>query len=311
MPASALMDVAAGAGSGHWLDEGASSRLDRLPRLNDALVDVARAMTENFSAMMPSPAEVMFHALETSRVDRLLDRRGGRPVFAIAQAPDWHTPMALQFDQLFVAVVVHGLFGGAEDDFEFPERSSLTGLEQRIAGLIAEQVVDGLAKGFAEAMPTAFLLEPIKPKPDTAPLGKGPAPVLVATFVLHAVGQPVELDVIIPQAALDPFTDVLAQSAEKAPTLDPSWSEKLEAEISRAGMTLNARLALPPMTLGEIASLQPGQIVEFGGGSANAVKLACGGTDLFRCDLGQSGGCYSLKIAEALEPLDPSSHKDR
>ncbi len=311
MPASALLDAPAGAGSGHWLDDGAPSRLDRLPRLNDALVDVARAMTENFSAMMPSPAEVTFHALETTRVDRLLDRRGGKPVFAIAQAREWNTPVALQFDQLFMAVVVHGLFGGAEDDFEFPERSSLTALENRVAGLVAEQVVDALTRGFADAMPSAFLMEPIKPKPDTAPLGKGPALLLVATFLLHAVGQPVELDIVIPQGALDPFTDLLARSAEKAPALDPSWSEKLEAEISRARMALEARLALPAMTLGDIAALRPGQVIEFDRGAAGEVKLASAGTTLFRCDLGQSGGCYSVKITEALAPPDPSSHKGR
>lgn len=311
MEAADVLDAPPAVGPSRWLDDGAVSKLDRLPRLAEALVDVAKALTDNFCAIMPSPAEVTFHALETTRVDRLLERRGGKPVFAIVQATEWKTPVALQFDQLFVAVVVHALFGGDEDEFEFPERPSLTPLETRIGTLALEQIVNALSKGFAGTMPSLFHLEPIRPKADPSPLGKGSAPMLVATFVLHAAGQPVELDFVIPQGALDPFTDHLAQSNDPPPAADPSWSEKLEAEINRARVTLDARLTLPPMTLGEIAALRPGHVLEFELGSAGNVKLACGETDLFRCELGQSEGCYSLRLTEALEPIDPSSHKDR
>ncbi len=310
MSATALMDAPPSVGSGRWLDDGAGSRLDRLPRLSDALADVARALTENFCAIFPTPAEVTFHTLETSRVDRLLDRRGGKPVFAIARAAGWNTAVALQFDQLFVAVAVHALFGGDEEEFEFPERTSLTALESRIASLVIDQAVDAMTKGFAPTMPSTFVLEPMKPKADTLPLGRGPVNMLVATFMLHAVGQPVELDIVIPEAALAPFMDQLAIPPESDVSPDPGWSEKLEAEISRACLGIEASLLLPPMTLGQIATLEVGQVLNFEVGANTEVKLSCETNALFRCDLGQTNGCYSLKLTTALASIDPSSHKD-
>ena len=301
-----------GSGRDHaWFDGGAGSKLDRHPLFGDAMDRTARALAENLSALSASPIEVSFKGVEAGMVDGLLERHGNSSALLILQAPAWHTAVALQFGQAFVSTAVEALFGGAGDDPDTGQRDFPSPVDTRIAAAVADQIVEALTTGFAEILPTAFLPEPMRPKPDPQALGKPMSPVLIATLLVRTLDRSVELDVIIPQAALNGFGDRLASTlVKRATTPDPRWTRQLEAEVGRAAMRLEASLDLPPMSLGEIAALRPGQVLSFALAAGDNVKLSCAGGDLFRCALGQSSGRYTLRVDEPIAPASPSPRKD-
>ena len=105
----------------------------------------------------------------------------------------------------------------------------------------------------------------------------------------------------VPQLALDGFSDRLSTGPTRAGAgADSGWSEKLGVEVSRARMTLRATLELAEMTLRSVAELRPGQILACPADVGSDVRLSCGSGDLFRCDLGQSNGFYTLRIGDPL-----------
>ena len=298
-------------GPRRWFDKGAGTELDRFPLLGDAMVKVARALTEGFGGLSTAACEASFKGVAGSRVETLPSRRGRAAVLAIVQAPGWNTSIGVHFDQAFVSTVVEAFFGGAGEDDEMPERDWLSAVESSIANVVAEQVAEAMTAGFAEILPSSFEPEPIRPKPDPRRLGKPAVPVVIATLVLHTMGRMAELDVVIPHAALNAFGDRLTRKAETSrPARDTEWSERLETEVSRTTMRLQASIDLPGMTLRALAELRTGQVLVLPPAAGSKVRLRCGRDELFNCELGQSVGFYTVRVDEPAAAAASSSRKD-
>ncbi|RYC30807.1 hypothetical protein D3273_16565 [Lichenibacterium minor] len=282
-----------------WFDRAAPSLGARMPLFGEAMSLVAAAWTDGFGALTAAPAAFAFSGLAEARVASLPLRRGREPVFAVLDAPGWGTEIALQFDRAFVSAVVEALFGGDDGDEEGAPTGPLTAVERRIAEVIAVQATDALKAGFADVLPSSFVFERVQQKPDLAFLGRPNAAVVVATLTLRALGRTAEIDLVAARAALDGFAERLAVlPADEPENTDPRWSERLEGQVSRAPMTLSALVELDRMTLGALAALKVGQVVTLPRDAAQDVRLVCEGRDLFRCDLGQSGGHYTVRIDE-------------
>ncbi len=282
-----------------WFDRGAPSLADRMPLFGEAMGLVAAAWTDGFGALTATPASFAFTGLVESRVASLPARRGREPVFAVLDAPGWGTAVALQFDRAFVSAVVEALFGGDDGDGEAAATGPLTAVERRIAEVIAVQASDALKAGFTDVLPSSFPFERVQTKPDVGFLGRPNAAVVAATLTLRTLGRAAEIDLVVARAALDGFAERLSVlPADEPENTDPRWSERLEGQVSRAPMALSAVVELDRMTLGALAALKVGQVVALPRDAAQDVRLVCEGRELFRCDLGQSGGHYTVRIDE-------------
>ena len=292
-----------------WFDK-VSSRLDKMPLFGEALAAAALAWSDSLAALSGAAPVFTFVGLVDTKVAGLLRRRGADPVFAVLDAPGWSTQVGLQFNRAFVSTVVEALFGGADEGLapRKPE-GPLSAVETRIAEVVAGQAAEALRAGFADVLPTAFRFEKVQSKPDLQFLGRPNAAVVVGSLRLDALGQSVGIDLLVPRAALDVFAERLAVlPADEPPGTDPRWCEQLEGEVSRALMSLAAVIEMQPMTLGSIARLQPGALLPLPRNAANNVRLLCEGQDLFRCDLGQSSGLYTVRVEEPTAELP--SRKD-
>ena len=283
-----------------WFDRGAPGLAERIPLFGEAMGLVAAAWTDGFAALTATPASFAFAGLSEARVMALPARRGRDPVFAVLDAPGWATAVALQFDRAFVSAVVEALFGGddGDGDAEAPA-GPLTAVERRIAEVVAVQASDALKSGFADVLPSSFPFERVQPKPDLAFLGRPNAAAVVARMVLRTLGRSAEIDLVVARAALDGFAERLSVlPADEPENTDPRWSERLEGQVSRAPMALSAVVELDRMTLGALAALKVGQVMALPRAAIRDVRLLCEGRELFRCDLGQSGGHHTVRIDE-------------
>ena len=297
------------ASAARWFDK-VSTRLDKMPLFGEALATTALAWSDSLAALSGAAPVFSFAGLADTRVAGLLRRRGADPVFAVLDAPGWSTQVGLQFDRAFVAAVVEALFGGADEEFGPGKPDGpLSAVETRIAEVAAGQAAEALRAGFADILPTAFRVMRVQSKPDLLFLGRPNAAVEVRSLPLVALGNSIDIDLLVPRAALDAFAERLAVlPADEPPCADPRWCEQLEGEVSRALMSLEAIIEMQAMTLGSIAKLQPGSLLPLPRNAANNVRLLCEGKDLFRCDLGQSSGLYTVRVEEPTAELP--SRKD-
>jgi flagellar motor switch protein FliM len=305
-------DSAPHAPAGRWFQKDGGSPLDRMPAFGEAMAKVAKAWTESFGALAASPGEIKLESLQICKVEEITARQGVASVLAVLQVPGWNTAIGVNFDRMFVATMVEALFGGGGDDIDTGETSPLSQVDMRIADVVVKQVAEALTAGFARLLPSPFDVDRIQVKLDLSFLGKPPTNIVVATLVLATLGSPVQIDVLIPLAALIVFADQLADTSEAAQIYeDPRWTQRLENEVGRAFMTLHACIDMDPITLGAIVGFRQGQVLPLPLGAGKKVRLTCGDDDLFRCDLGQSAGFYTLRIEEAIGTVEDISAPDQ
>ncbi len=118
---------------------------------------------------------------------------------------------------------------------------------------------------------------------------------------MSGLGRTGHFELFLPQTVLDSLVDRLDAEADHLPAEhDPRWSRQLGDEVGRATAALQATMELPPMSLGALLGLKTGQVLTFPSTAAGRVKLSCGASPLFRCELGQIAGHYTVRIDDTL-----------
>ena len=294
-----------------WFEKPAVSTLDRMPLLADVMTDVARAWTTIFGDLAAAAGECSFKGLERGRVATAGLRRPGA-LLAVLQSTDWRASLGLSLDRALLSIVVDAVFGGDGDESDLGD-GGVTAIETRMAEVMARQAADALAVGFRPVVSAAFVSVDVQAKPEWTVLGKPASELLVATFNFAALGRTAAFDLLIPQSALDPLAELFAgRRAASTDGADAGWSRTFEAEVGRAEVGLTACIDVRPMTLGAIARLRPGDTIDLPPAAGSNVQLRCKDGDLFRCELGQSAGFYTVRIdgeagrkAAIVKQLDP------
>ncbi len=82
---------------------------------------------------------------------------------------------------------------------------------------------------------------------------------------------------------------------------DPFWSKKIHSEVGRAEVTVRAVFEEHGFTLGDIAELEVGKILQLQVTPRSRVKLEGNSEPLFWCQLGQAEGKYTLRVEDAVD----------
>lgn len=283
----------------HWYEKDVGPGAGHRQPLNQALAGVAKAWTRQFTALSATPGEIAFKTVTTTRLDELIAARQPHTLLATLHSFAWNATVGVEVERAFLATVMEALFGGAGEDEPFVGDGPLSPVEAGIVDVIGRQAAETMTAGFADLLPTTFVYEGVYPKPDWKPLGAPDALVMRATFSLATLGRPVEVHLLLPRPAIDAIAARLADATEPSGMVDPRWTAQLEAELSQATVALHATVDLEPMTLGAIAALQSGQTLALPRDAGSRIKLLCENGELFRCELGQSDGFFTVRVETA------------
>ena len=75
------------------------------------------------------------------------------------------------------------------------------------------------------------------------------------------------------------------------------WRQRFSEEVMRSGVELQATMPLARMTLGQVAGLRVGQVVEFEGDAQSQAKLSARQKTLFVCEFGKLGRIHGPRQA--------------
>jgi flagellar motor switch protein FliM len=137
---------------------------------------------------------------------------------------------------------------------------------------------------------------------DFAVIGRRNNQSVVAKFLLQALNRGGEMFVIIPQSVLNPMRQTLARVLSgDSSTRDPRWAKQIATEVQRTEVTLKAVLEERYLTLGEIADLKVGQVLELQATPRSRVKLEGNEQALFWCHVGKAEGSYVLRVDDYVD----------
>jgi len=83
---------------------------------------------------------------------------------------------------------------------------------------------------------------------------------------------------------------------EKQRPADPNWVQRIEREITRSRVVLSAILEERSMLLGEVMSLQVGQILPLAATAHGRLPIECNNERIMWCHLGKCNDVYTLRV---------------
>lgn len=283
------------------LIEAGGLSLDRLPMLHVVFDRLTSGCSDNLKHLLASPAFFSFSGVRSGRFGEMLDAYDNNAVAGIFHAPEWDSHILVGLDRDFLYTMVEALFGSDGGEPPVEEERAFSALELKLAHTIFEQVGKALESSFSLVSMTPFKLERTETRMEFAVIGGRSNKAVEAKFGLQALNRGGEMFIILPQSVINPMRPALSRvlTGDSAGR-DPKWTQQISAEVQKARVTLRAVLEERTLTLGEIADLKIGQVLELDATPATRVKLEGNDRPLFWCHMGQAQGSYMLRVDEVI-----------
>ncbi len=231
--------------------------------------------------------------LETVELSRMADARPQGEGHAMMVAPSPSSPDALvmTIDPEAVALIVSAFFGGDPGVPAVAIRRDLSPTETVVASRVFEEFATGLARSADKPFDVTL---PLPPAISGAELRKHILRDGAGVRIVLAVSTPAGAGRIVltmPQRLLLKGAGSGAQQKT-----GPQWRQRFSEEVMRSGVELQATMPLARMTLGQIAALNVGQVIELEGEAQSQAKLSARQRTLFVCEFGKLGQNYTVRV---------------
>jgi flagellar motor switch protein FliM len=258
------------------------------------LASVAPAFAEAF------PSAVTFECVEV-RLSRFAEGRPPeRSPWAMTIASSELSPDALlmTMEPDALSLTLAAVFGGDETLPLVPIDRDLSPIEIDLAA----QVFDMFARAFNGSGERSLAVRFPLPRPisgaDMAKQVIRDGPAVSITFEARLGPNTGRIHVTMPQRVLAQHRgDGAAPSRSGA----AAWRERFNEEVMRSAVQLDATMPLATLTLGQVAALEPGQIIELSGSAPTQTKLHAKDKTLFVCEFGKLGQNYTVRITQPFD----------
>jgi flagellar motor switch protein FliM len=257
----------------------------------------ARALplfSDGLNASLSSPVTIELKSVDVSRLSEVKPQDTTRFAMTIGASPMSSDALVMLIDADAIAVVVSALFGGDPDLPITPIARELSPTELEVAGIVFQEVATSVNGWGARALnvkfplPTALTGTELKRKI----FRDGPAVRLVFSI---AIGETIgTLQLHMPQRVLMHRTGGKATEAE--PAVAEDWRQRFNDEVMRSKVELEATMPLQRITLGELANLQAGQVIELEPNAQSEARLSARKKTLFVCEFGKLGQHYTVRV---------------
>jgi flagellar motor switch protein FliM len=299
-----------------WLQTSQSDQpglsIERMPGLVFALQQFALGVAEALGPLCKASSPGTVDEVKPTSLFGLVGECEGL-TSAVMHSAQLDARMLLIFDRGIADTLVAAVFGeeaGTDRGAATPGRPSRprTGIENSLIAELARSLGKALDKGFAQIASLALTFERLETLVDVYPLGRRDMPAVAARLTIDTPGGSTPLIVLLPQTLLAPIRKNLSfDPGSETSMADPRWTRQMEVGVTKARIAVTAVLDELEMTLGDIADLAVGKVLNLHGAGMGRVRLECAGREMFWCKLGNGEGRYSLEIEDSIEPeSDPT-----
>jgi flagellar motor switch protein FliM len=268
----------------------------------DQVIDAGRAMAERavpllqkgLSSGLGVPVIVDLKAVEVSRVTEARSRAGDNFAMTVVGSPASSDAMTLVIDAAAIAIMVSTLFGGDPDMPVSPIERDLSPLEADVSTMVFQEVAQALNgsghRSLELRLPAPRAMSGIEARRHVLRDG-------AAIRIVLGISTPVDsgsITVTMPQRIVLAGRDGIASASEADP--GTNWRARFSEEVMRSTVALEATMPLARLTLGDLAKLEVGQVIDFEETAQSRARLSARGQTLFVCEFGKLGQNYTVRI---------------
>jgi flagellar motor switch protein FliM len=190
--------------------------------------------------------------------------------------------------------LLDGFFGGTGRPNADPQ-AAVAPAAQRFLALMLRSFAADLATAWQPVSPIELELVKQETNPRLVQLGAASESVVVARFTVEFAARSGRIDWLMPDATLSPIREALSGDGAAAPARkQEAWGPSLTNALQDAQLNMRAVLAEAQISLRELVSLSPGDIIPIE--APQQVTLLAGDVALYRGRFGISQGHNALKI---------------
>lgn len=234
---------------------------------------------------------------------------GGLPnptSFNLISAAPLEGRICLEISPLIIYPIIDRLLGGNNDDLFIPQRA-MTVIETRLISKVTDRALVALKEAWLGLRDLAFQVSETESNPQIVQIVPPNEVVIVIGFELKLANRAGTMNLCIPYNVIEPLMDVLsAQSWFNAGRLKASKEHvaKISRQLGKAGLEVSGMLARTTMTLADLVSLTPGDLIVTEKQASQPVTLCVEGQRKFLAHIGQVKGKRALRIIRAVQPDD-------
>nr|WP_246673125.1 FliM/FliN family flagellar motor switch protein [Mesorhizobium sp. B2-4-14] len=268
----------------------------------DQVIDAGRTMAERavpllqkgLSGELGIPVIVDLRAVEVSRVPEARSRAGENFAMTVVGSPASSDAMTLVIDAPAIAIMVSMLFGGDPDMPASSIERDLSPIEADVSTMVFQEVAQALngsgRRSLDLRLPAPRAMSGIEARKHVLRDG-------AAIRIVLGISTPVDsgsITVTMPQRVVLVGRDGTAPVAED--DHGGSWRARFSEEVMRSTVALEATMPLARLTLGDLAGLEKGQVIDFDETAQSRARLSARGKTLFVCEFGKLGQNYTVRI---------------
>ncbi|MBL8581413.1 MAG: FliM/FliN family flagellar motor switch protein [Rhizobiaceae bacterium] len=217
--------------------------------------------------------------------------------YALCVASGANSPeaLALGLDADALGLLVGAFFGGDAALPVSPIHRELSPIELGVA----TAVLNGLAQGVNDcghlALGLRLPLNAAMTGVELRKLALRDGPAVRMTFAMTMAGRPFTATMAMPQRLLR------QQSGNATAGATVDWGAHINEEVMRSSITLQAMMPIGRKTLGDLAELEIGHVLEIDEGAQGNATLAVRNRTLFLCEFGKLGQHYTLRVRQPFD----------
>ncbi|HVT34266.1 MAG TPA: flagellar motor switch protein FliM [Nevskiaceae bacterium] len=203
------------------------------------------------------------------------------------------------FEPRLVFSVVENFFGGDGRIATKIEGREFTPTEMRVIQLLVKQAFTDLTEAWQPVMPLEYEYLNSEVNPHFANIVSPSEIVVVSKFKIELEGGGGHLHVTFPYSMLEPIRGELDAGVQSdRMERDERWAFALRDQIKEAPVAITSELASAHITLRELLTLKPGDVVPIN--MPKTVDVCVEELPVFRGSFGVSNGRNSVRITEVI-----------
>ncbi len=277
-----------------------------------ALEGIHQSFSRNFGALLSgflrTIVEVRVATAEQLTYSEFIHSLPNPTNFNLLKAEPLEGQMCLEVSPLIIYPIIDRLLGGSNSELCVPQRP-LTLIEQRLVGRITERALTSLTEAWTELVEVKFEITEVESNPHLVQIVAPNEVVVVLGFEIKMSGRAGTMSLCIPFNVIEPvMAKLLSQGwlAYQRRAVVVHKSEEIARALGATYVDVVAYLAETTISVGELLSLQPGDIVQTTKPSNGEIILQVKGENKFAGKIGRHKDDLAVKItrrAEVEEPL--------
>ncbi|MCK6595864.1 MAG: flagellar motor switch protein FliM [Bacteriovoracaceae bacterium] len=206
-------------------------------------------------------------------------------------------PALLVFESKLAYAFIDSYFGGTDRPFTKIEGKEFTMIELSFMKKIMDMAINDLEEAWAPVhrIDAQYLRTEINPQfVGVVP----PSDVIIATTLeVEFESASGTIMIVVPYSTIEPIKQKLSSSFQTDNEMaDSIWTQAMNEHIKNAMSTLVVKLGEAEMTVGDILTLEPGDIIPLNQDASGEVSIAVEGIEKMKCLIGTYKGNRAVQI---------------